>query len=296
MDPIGERLLDVIRPEIGYREEKGQYTKYGEWYAEKVGDPQYRNAPWCDMFLAWAAEQAGVGHIVGQFAWTPSHANWFKRHEAWSHTPEPGALVFFDWQRTPDSPKNPPSSVIDHVGIVEKVVGNKIHTIEANVDRVWVKRKVRGQKKVVGYGLPNKVKEYQEATAHGGDAAKVFVLKRPETETAAFLGPIPVSPFSLPVIAAMVLFTVVTVTLARIRARWRAAALRTGRHRRRSGRHTPPPPPPRPARRGRGARTAAPPSADPLYPLDPVDPAYPSPGDGVDTGVPVPDLTPRRFE
>lgn len=105
------------------------------------------------MFISWAAQKAGVQEFVGQFAWTPSHAAWFIKQGAWSQRPEPGALVFYDWQGG-KSYKG-----IDHVGIVEKVVGSKIHTIEANVDRVWLKRKVRDTEKVVGYGLPRMVKE-----------------------------------------------------------------------------------------------------------------------------------------
>ncbi|GAA3471203.1 hypothetical protein GCM10018965_057560 [Nonomuraea roseola] len=105
------------------------------------------------MFISWAAQKAGVQEFVGQFAWTPSHAAWFIKQGAWSQRPEPGALVFYDWKGG-KSYKG-----IDHVGIVEKVVGSKIHTIEANVDRVWLKRKVRDTEKVVGYGLPRMVKE-----------------------------------------------------------------------------------------------------------------------------------------
>src|SRR5690554_3670231 len=115
MDPIAESLLAVVEPELGYKERPGQYTKFGAWYAKAVGDPQYRNAPWCDMFIAWAANKAGVAEYVGEFAWTPSHARWFERHNAWSTEPEPGALVFFDWSGSGDIKK------IDHVGIVEKV-------------------------------------------------------------------------------------------------------------------------------------------------------------------------------
>jgi hypothetical protein len=141
-----------VRGEVGYREKGGQLTKFGQWYAERVKDPQYRDAPWCDMFIAWAADKAGVGDYVGQFAWTPSHAAWFIKQGAWSQQPEPGALVFFDWGGG-KSYKG-----IDHVGIVERVDGKKIHTIEANVDRVWLKRKSRDMHKdVVGYGLPRVV-------------------------------------------------------------------------------------------------------------------------------------------
>ncbi|WP_433511724.1 CHAP domain-containing protein [Nonomuraea sp. CA-143628] len=141
-----------MRGEVGYREKGGQLTKFGQWYADRVKDPQYRDAPWCDMFIAWAADKAGIGDYVGQFAWTPSHASWFIKQRAWSQQPEPGALVFYDWGGG-KSYKG-----IDHVGIVERVDGKKIHTIEANVDRVWLKRKFRDTDKVVGYGLPRLVK------------------------------------------------------------------------------------------------------------------------------------------
>ncbi|SDG52493.1 CHAP domain-containing protein [Sinosporangium album] len=160
MDPIVERLLDVVRPELGYQEKAGQFTKYGEWYAETIDiHPKYRNAPWCDMFIAWAAEQAGLAEVVGQFAWTPSHAVWFQQQAAWSDSPEPGAVVFYDWAGG-DAIKG-----IDHVGLVEKVRDGKIHTIEANVDGVWLKRKVRDESKVVGYGLPRKVQEHLDELA-----------------------------------------------------------------------------------------------------------------------------------
>lgn len=151
LDPIAEALLKQVRQELGYREKGGQHTKFGHWYAERVQDPQYRDAPWCDMFIAWAADRAGVADYVGQFAWTPSHAVWFIKQDAWSAEPEPGALVFFDWKGGKSY------QGVDHVGIVERVSGDKIHTIEANVDRVWLKRKVRETDKVVGYGLPRVV-------------------------------------------------------------------------------------------------------------------------------------------
>ncbi|GAA5071871.1 hypothetical protein HNP84_007862 [Thermocatellispora tengchongensis] len=158
-DDITGKLLKVIKPELGYKERAGQHTKFGAWYSKAVDDPQYKNAPWCDMFIAWAANRAGVAEFVGEFAWTPSHARWFEQRGAWTSEPEVGALVFFDWSGSKNIKK------IDHVGIVERVAGGKIHTIEANVDRVWLKRKVRDESKVVGYGVPRKVKEFVEAEA-----------------------------------------------------------------------------------------------------------------------------------
>ncbi|MEV5326070.1 CHAP domain-containing protein [Nonomuraea sp. NPDC052634] len=192
--------MKTVRQELGYKEKKGQYTKFGQWYADRVQDSQYRDAPWCDMFLAWAANKAGVSEYVGEFAWTPSHAAWFIQKGAWSKKPEPGALVFFDW-RGGKSYKG-----IDHVGIVERVAGKKIHTIEANVDRVWLKRKVRETDKVVGYGIPRLVKANADLNEIRSTEQPFISPPRSQTGQGSpldFLG----TPVAL--LAAMVLTTIV---------------------------------------------------------------------------------------
>ncbi|TDC05117.1 bifunctional glutathionylspermidine amidase/glutathionylspermidine synthetase, partial [Nonomuraea longispora] len=190
-----------MRQEIGYKEKSGQLTKFGQWYADRVQDTQYRNAPWCDMFLAWAADKAGVTEYVGEFAWTPSHAAWFIKQDAWTRKPEPGALVFFDW-RGGKSYKG-----VDHVGVVERVSGKKIHTIEANVDRVWLKRKTRETDKVVGYGIPRLVKANAERLDEIRSTERPFVsAPRPETGHGSPLDVLGTPPALL---AAMVLTTIV---------------------------------------------------------------------------------------
>src|SRR5690606_14232987 len=88
--------------------------------------------------------------------WTPSHARWFEKQDAFGKKPEVGALVFFDWSG------GKKISGIDHVGVVVEVRGKKIVTIEGNIDGGVAKRKVRDQSKVVGYGYPEKVKERLE--------------------------------------------------------------------------------------------------------------------------------------
>ncbi|MEU7829948.1 CHAP domain-containing protein [Nonomuraea sp. NPDC052129] len=155
MPSIVDGLLDAAQKNLGYREKTDGYSKFGNWYYANVdnSDPYFKTAPWCDMFITWAANQAGVEKYVGDFAYTVDHAKWFKEQDAWSDKPEPGAIVFYDWSGSRDVER------IDHAGIVEKVQGDQISTIEANVDKVWLKRKDRDQSKVVGYGLPRKVKE-----------------------------------------------------------------------------------------------------------------------------------------
>ncbi len=60
--------------------------------------------------------------------------------------------MFFAWSGSKDL------DAIQHVGIVEKVNGSTIRTIEANTDGIHLKRKTRDTDSVVGYGYPGKVK------------------------------------------------------------------------------------------------------------------------------------------
>lgn len=152
MDPIGHKLLEVAKSQLGYHERADGYTKYGDWYGKHVDtDSYYKTAPWCDIFLTWAAHQAGVQDWTGDFASTPDHAKWFQQHHAWGHSPEPGAIVFFSWSGGMSI------GDIEHVGIVEKVDGHTLHTIEANHNDM-LGRAVRDTSQVVGYGYPSKVK------------------------------------------------------------------------------------------------------------------------------------------
>lgn len=164
MDSIGQKLLNVAKGQLGYHEKADGYTKYGDWYGKHVDTGSYyKTAPWCDMFLAWAADQAGVQDWTGEFASTPDHAMWFQKHHAWGHTPEPGAIVFFSWSGGHSI------GDIEHVGIVEKVDGHTLHTIEANHNNA-LGRAVRDTSQVVGYGYPSKVKVKTAAPAPVADA------------------------------------------------------------------------------------------------------------------------------
>ncbi|GAA2449106.1 hypothetical protein GCM10010191_78250 [Actinomadura vinacea] len=182
MDPIGRKLLDIAEENLGYTEKGDGYTKFGNWWTEKMDadhNPYYKTAPWCDMFLAWAADQAGVTEQAGQFAATVEHAKWFKKHDAWGKEPVPGALVFYDWNGSGDLDQ------IDHVGLVEKIDGRTLHTIEANADGYKLMRKTRDMDSVVGFGYPGKVKQAKYTPKHAAPAPKVESLTgaAPKTQT-----------------------------------------------------------------------------------------------------------------
>jgi hypothetical protein len=155
MSPEMKKLLHLLHTQVGYSEQTGGYTKFGHWYDTVESDADYTSQPWCDMFLSWGAHKLGYAPWFGQFAYTVAHARWFKQHHAWGPAPVPGAVVFFDWAGTGTI------DGIDHVGIVAKVDGKKIHTIEGNASG-QVREEVHDQSSVVGYGYPEKIKAHQE--------------------------------------------------------------------------------------------------------------------------------------
>ncbi|PZG12839.1 CHAP domain-containing protein [Nonomuraea aridisoli] len=160
MTPEIQKFIELLESQLGYREKGDAYTKFGHWYGEHVEhDDAFTNAPWCDMYISWAAHKLGYEEWIGQFAWTVEHAKWFKKQGAWGNKPEPGAIVFYDWSGSNSINR------IDHVGVVTRVEGDRIHTIEGNVDGGVAKRKERDTSKVVGYGYPEKVKARLEREA-----------------------------------------------------------------------------------------------------------------------------------
>ncbi|MET7334159.1 CHAP domain-containing protein [Nonomuraea sp. NPDC005650] len=201
MTPEMQKFIELLESQLGYAEKAGAYTKFGSWYGKNVEfDADYSSAPWCDMYLSWAAHKLGYEDWIGQFAWTVSHAEWFKEQGAWGHKPKPGAFVFYDWSGSNNIDN------IDHVGIVTRVEGDKIFTIEGNIDGGVAKRKERDTSKVVGYGYPERIKDRldeeaarqqreaqkkadEQAALQPGPGTDVGVLQLPEHDSLGSLIP-----------------------------------------------------------------------------------------------------------
>lgn len=85
---------------------------------------------------------------IPKFAGVSNGMTWFKNHDKWkgkSYTPSAGDIIFFDW----DNDNDP-----DHVGIVEKVEGGKVYTIEGNSkDEVREKHYLQNYRCIFGYGI-----------------------------------------------------------------------------------------------------------------------------------------------
>lgn len=229
MDVVGQKLLKVAKKELGYTEKSSGYTKFGDWYAKNVDaghNVYFKSAPWCDMFISWAADQAGVVGSVGQFAATQAHAHWFKDQDAWGKTPEPGAIVFFDWSGNKDIDS------ISHVGIVLKVNGSTLTTIEANRHNE-VKKGTRDTSSVAGYGYPAKVKvkakskitETSYTPKHSAPAVPLSLVAQPSTaqDTVASHAPaaqhdLPVKEAALTGMIGVALLSVIAIGVAKVAA------------------------------------------------------------------------------
>ena len=108
---------------------------------------------WCAIFVSWCAEQCGYldAGILPKFASCGVGAQWFQHRGQWlpgSATPEPGMVIFFQWYGSD-------SLIADHVGIVEKVEGGRVYTIEGNSnDQVRQNSYPVGYGEIKGYGVP----------------------------------------------------------------------------------------------------------------------------------------------
>jgi len=146
-------IVSIASREIGYKETGDNHTKYGVWYGMD-------GAAWCHMFVSWCAAKAGIpSSVIPKTASTDEGMAWFKSRGRFKYKgkyiPKRGDLVYFKTGRS-------------HVGIVEKVTGSTLHTIEGNAalttDRVARRTYPLSEKTITGYGVP----EYTGINASGG--------------------------------------------------------------------------------------------------------------------------------
>lgn len=154
-------------------------------YATRHG-ADFLRASWCDMAVTYWARHSGNEAVVlpdGQDrAFTVWHAQDFQRVGRWFpgtvenliHEARPGDVIFFDWGATNQV------GAIDHVGVVEKVLGaGRVQTIEGNTSDAC-KRRVRAADVIAGFGRPT----YSDAPSGGSSATKedpLIGLKKGDT-------------------------------------------------------------------------------------------------------------------
>lgn len=116
---------------------------YWNWYGYSS------RVAWCACFVSWCGEQCGYieSGAMPKFSYCPTGVQWFKNQGQWvdrSTTPEPGWIVFFDWNH---------DRISDHVGIVEYSESTVVYTIEGNADDTCAQlTHIVGHSTILGYG------------------------------------------------------------------------------------------------------------------------------------------------
>ncbi len=153
------RVLDIARAELGVREATGKND--GTPSMRYMGG---RTEPWCAHFVAWCARRAGtplpkdrparagVGgeNPLASVEYLETVMTKAGRWRSSAEEPEPGDLIFF---RDRIGSDRGGGRFQRHVGIVERVDGELVHTIEGNIANAVVRRvHRRDDPRITGYG------------------------------------------------------------------------------------------------------------------------------------------------
>ena len=146
-------LVNIALSQVGT--EGGE--EYCKWYGfdHEVG--------WCAIFVSWCGTEARLvkKDLIPKFAWVPTGVYWFQNRNQWhanDYTPKPGDIIFFDWydyELDDDGEEIGQDGQADHVGIVEKVEGGRVYTVEGNTTVEGIcaeKRYLLGYFEILGYG------------------------------------------------------------------------------------------------------------------------------------------------
>ena len=166
------KVLNIARQEVGYREKNsstglddpaanagaGNYTKYAR-DLDRI--PNFYNGPkqgfaWCDVFYDWLLVKAFGPELGKRLLCQPSGSagagcafslSYYQQHGQFhASNPQPGDQIFFTYAAGETS----------HTGIVEKVDGGTVTTIEGNTsDSVGRRSYSLGDSRIAGYGRPD---------------------------------------------------------------------------------------------------------------------------------------------
>lgn len=172
-----DKVIDVALGEVGYIEKasnsnlddktantgSGNYTKY----ARDLDNISFYNGKkngyaWCDVFVDWCFYKAFGKERALELLCQPERStgagcgfsmNFYKAHNQFYESPEPGDQIFFT-----------DGTSIYHTGLVYKVDGSKVYTVEGNTSdvnyvdgnggKVCKKSYPIGASYIAGYGRP----------------------------------------------------------------------------------------------------------------------------------------------
>lgn len=184
MAKYASKVVDQAKAWIGHKESDGTHKAIIDVYNShkplaRGYKVKYTDA-WCATFVSAVAVKLGYTDIIPTECGCEKMIELFKRLGAWNEndnrTPNPGDIVFYDWD---DNGVGDNKGNSDHVGIVEKVVDNTITIIEGNYSNSVKRRtlKVNG-KYIRGYGVPKYDKEVVQTVTTNKEVICTVNVKR----------------------------------------------------------------------------------------------------------------------
>lgn len=157
---LRQKYVGIVQGWIGCKESNGSHKKIIDIY--NGHKPLARNYTvkytdsWCAVTVSAAAITAELTDIIPTECGCGQMIELFRKIGAWqesdAYKPEPGDVIFYDWQ---DSGAGDNTGWPDHVGIVEKVAGTTITVIEGNKNNAVERRNIQVNGKYIrGYGVP----------------------------------------------------------------------------------------------------------------------------------------------
>ena len=159
-----ELVIQIAKNEVGYKEKasnknlddktanagSANYTKYGRDMHSVYPKTMDFPAAWCDAFVDWCFYKAFGKDIAPQMLcgtfddYTVNSAGFYKKTGRWFTVPAVGDQVFFK-----------DSNGICHTGLVYRLSGGKVYTIEGNSsNEVRYCEYAESNNKIAGYGRP----------------------------------------------------------------------------------------------------------------------------------------------
>ena len=165
---LRNKVVEVVRGWLGWSEANGKFKAIIDLYNTQHPLPrgyavQYDDE-WCATTVTAAGIQAGLHDIIlgecgcGKMIELYRAAGRWEENDA--YRPEPGDIIMYDWQ---DTGKGDNTGGADHVGIVEKVVGNTITIIEGNKGEAVARRTLAVNGRYIrGFCLPDYASKAEE--------------------------------------------------------------------------------------------------------------------------------------
>lgn len=160
MAKLASKVVEQAKAWLGRKESDGSHKEIIDVYNSHTprarGYKMPYTDPWCATFVSAVAVKLGYTDIMPTECSCNKMIELYQKLGVWveneNRTPNPGDIVFYDWE---DDGKGDNKGRSDHVGIVEKVSGGNITIIEGNYKNSVKRRTLEVNGKYLrGYAVP----------------------------------------------------------------------------------------------------------------------------------------------